>query len=284
MTQIWDDLGAVDPKVLGGARLQTHHAVQWVARVARANLAPMPDDSQINMGWDGDQAALVSHPLQTKLGVALCFGLRIDTMTLIALRDQTVADQFALDGQTHAAAGAWLDRLAAGAGLALPSGETLPYAIPAHPVGDGVAYSCSLHRREFAALARWFAAGADLIGEIHTGLPPGAASPLRCWPHHFDIATLWTLGEGDPESAPSIGIGLSPGDRYYPQPYFYVSPWPYPSPDRLVPLPTGDWHISDLVAAILTGERIARMHDRRGETRQFLDAAISVARRLLAVP
>jgi hypothetical protein len=282
MTQVWDDLGAIDPKVLGGARLQTHHAVQWVARTARANLAPMPDDSQINLGWDRDQAALVTHPLQTKVGVALRFGFRIETMALIALRDQTVADQFALDGQTHAAAGAWLDRLAAGAGLALPSGEAMPYAIPAHPVGDGAAYSCALHRGEFAALARWFAAGDDILGEIHDDLSPGSARPVRCWPHHFDIATLWTLGAGDAENAPAIGIGLSPGDRHYPQPYFYVSPWPYPSSDRLIPLPTGDWHIGDFVAAILTGDRIAGMTDRRAGTRQFLDAAINVSRSLVA--
>jgi hypothetical protein len=59
---------------------------------------------------------------------------------------------------------------------------------------------------------------------------PGA---VRCWPHHFDIATLLSLGRGDPEGAAAIGIGMSPGDAYYPQPHFYISPWPAPPADAL---------------------------------------------------
>jgi hypothetical protein len=112
-------------------------------------------------------------------------------------------------------------------------------------------------------------------------LPQGAASAVRCWPHHFDIATLWTLGDGDAETAPSVGIGMSPGDSHYPLPYFYVSPWPRPAPEQLPPLPVpGHWHSQDFISAILTGDQIVAMKDRRGETRQFLDAAIAVARDL----
>jgi hypothetical protein len=285
MAQDWDDLGAVDPTTLGEARLQAHHAVQWVTRAARANLTPMPDDSQTNLGWDRGNAALVSHDLPVRSDAPLRVGLQIATMTLIILRGGALAEQFALDGRSHAEAGAWLDRLAAAAGLALPGGETLPYAIPAHPVGDGAPYAAAAQRSEFVALAHWFAAADDILGEIHARLPQGEASPLRCWPHHFDIATLWTLGDGDAENAPSIAIGLSPGDSYYPQPYFYVSPWPRPAPEKLPPLAApGHWHTADFIGAILSGDAVAAMADRRNGTRQFLDAAIAAARGLVAKP
>jgi hypothetical protein len=277
----WDELGAVDPNALGEARLQAHHAVQWATRAARANLMPMPGDSDSNLGWDRAQAALVSHNLPAKTDLPLRIGLRIEAMTLIALRGATVIDQFALDGKRHDQAGAWLDRLALGVGLTLPSGATPPYAIPIHAVGNGAAYAVAAHRAEFVAIAQWFAIADETLGEIRAGLPQGAASVVRCWPHHFDIATLWTLGDGDAEAAPSVGIGMSAGDGYYAQPYFYVSPWPRPAPDRLPPLPAaGHWHMQDFISAILTAEAIVAMKDRRGETRQFLDVTIAAARDL----
>jgi hypothetical protein len=281
----WDDLGALGPTALSEARLQAHHAVQWVTLVARANLMPMPGDSETNLGWDGLRAALVSHDLPSKTDQPLRIGLRIATMTLIAVRGATVIDRFDFDGKRHADAGAWLDRVAIGAALALPSGATLPYAIPAHPVGTGAAYAVGTERAAFDALATWFAVADEILNHIRAGLPQGAASAARCWPHHFDLAALWTLGDGDAETAPSVGIGMCPGDGYYRQPYFYVSPWPRPSSEELPPLATpGHWHTQDFIAAILTGEQIVAMKDRRNETRQFLDTAIAIARDLALKP
>ena len=282
MTPSWDDLGKIDPKALWEARLQAHHAVQWVARAAIANIAAMPGNTQSNMGWSHDHGALVSHELRGR-GNALCIGLALATMTLIVLRDTSVIDHFALDGKRHAEAGEWLDRILAAAGLALAGGASLAYAIPAHPVGDGATYASGGQRGEFAALANWFACADETLAAIQGALPQGAASLARCWPHHFDIATLWTLGDGDARTAPSVGIGMCPGDAHFAQPYFYVTPWPRPTPERLPPLPPpGDWHSGEFFGAVLAADAIITLPDRAVRTRQFLDAAANVARRLVA--
>jgi len=283
MTPSWDELGKIDPKALWEARLQAHHAVQWVARAACANIMPMPGDTHSNLGWNRDQGALVSHELRGK-GQTLRVGLAIATMTLIVLHDATVViDRFALDGKRHADAGAWLDSTLGAAGLALPGGATLPYAIPTHPVGDGAPYACGPQRGEFAVLANWFACADELLSAIQNALPQGAASVARCWPHHFDIATLWTLGEGDVQTAPSVGIGMCPGDIHYAEPYFYVTPWPRPASERLPPLPPpGDWHTKEFTSAVLAGAAIVALPDRAVRVRQFLDAAVNVAQRLVA--
>ena len=283
MTPSWDHLSNIDPKALWEARLQAHHAVQWVARAASANIMPMPGDTQFNMGWDRDRGALLSHELRGR-SERLRVGLAVATMRLLVLRGTIVSDYFVLDGRTHADAGAWLDRILSAAGFALASGATLPYAIPAHPVGDGAAYASGPQRDEFAVLANWYACADDVLSDVHSRLPQGAASPLRCWPHEFDIATLWTLGDGDRQTKPSIDIGLSPGDRCFAQPYFYVLPWPQPEPEKLPPLPPpGDWHTSEFTGAVLTAEAIVTLPaDRAIRTRQFLDAAVSVARGLVA--
>src|SRR5262249_7419760 len=46
-------LRGFDRRGWGGPRLQAHHAVQWLARAARAYIPPQPDDEHTNLGWDG---------------------------------------------------------------------------------------------------------------------------------------------------------------------------------------------------------------------------------------
>lgn len=282
MTPSWDELGSIDPKALWEARLQAHHAVQWVARAACANLPTMPGDTQSNFGWDRERGTLVSHELRGS-NDTLRVGLAVRTMTLIVTRDVTVIDHFVLDGQVDTDAGIWLDRILDTAGLALAGGATLSYAIPAHPVGDGAAYVCGPQHGEFGAVANWFACADEVLGAVHDALQHGPADPVRCWPHHFDIATLWIPSNGDTLMAPSVEIGMSPGDGYYAQPYFYVTPRPQPTLEKLPPLPApGDWHTNEYFGAVLTGDALVALRDRADRTRQFLDAAVSVAQRLVA--
>ena len=105
-------------------------------------------------------------------------------------------------------------------------------------------------------LRAWFAAASSAIEELARA--HDNASPVRCWPHHFDLATLLTLDPGaDAEDARSVGIGFCSGDGNYDQPYFYVTPWPYPDASALTDLSKGTfWHTKDWTGAILTGEQI----------------------------
>ena len=49
----WRSLRDIDKVRLSGARLQAHHAIQWLARAARAYIPPQPDDGQhqFDLGW-----------------------------------------------------------------------------------------------------------------------------------------------------------------------------------------------------------------------------------------
>jgi hypothetical protein len=285
MPQGWKTLGAVAPTALVDARLQAHHAVQWVTRLARANLPSQPDDSHTNLGWSRRRRALESHRLAGRDGTSVIAGLRLDRMRLFVANETTLLAECALDGRSDAAAGAWIDRMADARGLRPASGVPLPYALPHHPIADGAAYSWTIAPANFAELARWFDAAADILEETRGELAattPGP-SPVRCWPHHFDTATLLSLGTGDAETAASVGIGMSPGDDFYALPYFYVSPWPAPSVEALPRLaPPGHWHTQGFVGAVATGDRIVAMVKRRNTVRRFLDAAVEISRRLVA--
>ena len=187
-----------EPTALAAARALAHRAVQWPARAARANLEPVPDDSHTSLSWDPIMAALLSQPLKGGARV----GLRLAVHELVFTKGKHT-EACALAGKPDAEAGEWLDARLAAEGLKPASEVKLSYDMPptlfARPADEAP---------RLAALAVWFAAGAELLEELrkkYQRLKPG---PVRCRPHHFDIASVVELGGGR-----AIGIGLSPGDE-----------------------------------------------------------------------
>lgn len=103
------------------------------------------------------------------------------------------------------------------------------------------------------------------------------ASAVRVWPHHFDIATLITLDDGDAERARSVGVGLSPGDGGIPQPYFYVTPWPYPESKFGPKLPwNGYWHSKGWFGAVQRGEHVPDEEGARWFLRMAVNGAMGI--------
>lgn len=264
------------PTALAAARTLAHRGVQWPARAAWANLAPAADDSHTSLAWDAEMAALLGQPLAGGVRV----GLRIGVNELV-FTTKTRCDALALAGPPDAEVGAWLDGKLTGEGLKPASGVKLPYEMPptlfARPAEEVP---------HFATLSLWFAAAADVLEELrkkYRRYRPGPG-PVRCWPHHFDIAFLVALEEGPPESARSIGIGVSPGDGYYAQPYLYVSPYPRPDTEDLPALPRGGrWHTKDFFGAVATGMDILELSDPRKGLIAIADAAVKESLKRLRV-
>lgn len=264
------------PTALAAARTLAHRGVQWPARAAWANLAPAADDSHTSLAWDAEMAALLGQPLDGGVRV----GLRIGVHELV-FTTKTRCDALSLAGKPDAEIGAWLDARLAGEGLKPASGVKLPYEMPptlfARPAEEVP---------HFATLSLWFAAAADVLEELrkkYRRYRPGPG-PVRCWPHHFDIAFLVALEEGPPESARSIGIGVSPGDGYYAQPYLYVSPYPKPDTENLPALPPGGrWHTKDFFGAVATGMDLLELSDPRKGLIAIAEAAVKESLKRLQV-
>jgi hypothetical protein len=209
----WERVGSVESGSLASARLALHWASQAVA-AAGASLAPPKDDaSHTALAWLVNERAVA--------GVVLPHGgraaLRFESFELFVANDlgEARGPSLSLVGRTLDEAIAWLGENLGG-NLTRPAHE-----LPPSPIATGGRFEKGSieARRE---LARWF-------DDAALALAPFAAleiaAPIRVWPHHFDIATLLTFGsEGDK----TIGVGLSPGDQSYAEPYFYVTPWPSP--------------------------------------------------------
>lgn len=275
----WTTLGGKSPTALVKARSVAHHAAQWPGRAARANLEAKADDSHSAYTWDAERGVLFSQPMGGEVRV----GLRLAGLALVLMRGKLVLDTYELAGRRDSMVGVWLDSALRALSLKPATEVTLPYTIPSHPVARGSAYSFSGEAESFEELVRWFSAGADLLADSQSFGESGASEVL-CWPHHFDLGTVIALDPAGAEHARSVGMGLSPGDHYYPQPYIYVSPYPAPkhaTPPVLPPL--GHWHTEGFAGAIALGESIVRSEDRRNEVGAFARAAYDACRVQLGV-
>jgi len=236
---------------LADARLQLHWAAQLLARFGDARVESRADTSHSSLTWDSEGYRFRGEPDSSGRRlefdpIGLCYRMS-------GPGDASV--EFSLRGRTLEEAFSWLASLP-GEESRLELGEP---DLPAHPVSSGSAFDPDAD--DVAELAAWFHGAHTALEEVRAAHP--TASPVRIWPHHFDIAVLITIDsadvEPDAEKARSVGAGMTPGDTTYGEPYWYVTPWPYPAnPDLSVlpELPSGaGWHTEGWIGGVLRGEQ-----------------------------
>lgn len=274
----WNGIGVVSAGELAEARVQAHYAAQWLARGARNFVPAADDDSHTALSWNAEHQALITQPIEGGKG-PFSLGLKIDGISLIIVTDRANTP-VPLQGHTESQVEAWVRACLLEQGADRDKAlnfRPLPYEMPDHAIASGGTYGDGLADASLTELASWFDGAATRLNEgpsDETG-----ASPVRLWPHHFDIATLISLDDVGGEDARSIGVGLSPGDETYGTPYFYVSPWPYPDKDALPELGAGHWHTEGYTAAILEAADITGGADAGA----FLSEAAAACKDLLSV-
>jgi len=267
----WRPVGLVDFTRLREARFNAHYALQWLARAARAYIAPKPDDGHTNLGWDEGFNGFTTH-----LFSGMRLGLRLPDLTLALLDKGRLAHSLPLHGQTEAQIRGWLGTQMQELNLAPAKlDEPLPYSLPPHPLAEGARYDATV-AEPLRELAAWYANGHHALSALKErlagrGLP---APDVRLWPHHFDLDCLTVIGQGAAYAVPTMGAGFSSGDHYYEEPYFYISLYPRPDLAALPALEApGHWHKDDFLAAVAPASGILALRDRQAETEAFLHSA-----------
>jgi len=273
----WQYVGRVAATGLVDARQQLHHALQIIVSAPISYLEKRADDSHTNLEWLPELKSLGTNWLER--GTRMRLALRPETLSLLAIdANEQVVSEFTLSGQTTDGAVAWLRGVLTAAGYDRAAFTTHKhYEIPSHPVAFGATYDLG-DAAPFAELGRYYSNAHWLTSRVAAARSD--AAPPRCWPHHFDLATLITLPRVAGRTDRSVGVGLSPGDDSYAEPYFYVGPYPHPRTDRLRPLGSlGTWHTHGWVGAVLRGSEIAAFDEpRQGDAvRAFADAAIEAS-------
>jgi len=279
----WRPLRGVDQRQLREARLQAHHAVQWLARAARAYVPPQPDDGHTSLVWDEVLNGFVTHSLSDETRISL--KITDLTLGLHGPHRLTPVRSLALPGHREEEPRRWLGEQLAARGFDASALDAVsPYQIPAHAIDRGGAYDAIGSAAALAELAAWYSNAQIAFAGVHkqTARLNLAASPICCWPHHFDLATSIRLPLQNTATDGFIGAGFSPADEYYDEPYFYVSIYPEPAPATLPMLPAmGHWHTREFTAGVKLSHKILAAKNRASETRDFLEGTVAIALQIL---
>lgn len=278
-TSGWKHLGAVPPSSVGSARLEVYAAAWLVSAVGRTLALPEDDHGHVSLSWDEGEGALVGRRVERIRPIRASF--RPDRSELRLTADEVdPIGSLALEGRTVAEARAWLE--AALAALGTDADADRP-SLPA-PLEGPLEMAFVAPGLPALEIAAWLSNAAALLQQIAVAAGE-AASPVRCWPHHLDIATLITVQpDPDPEQARSIGVGLSLGDARIKQPYWYVGVWPIPADPVLPELQVGVWNTEGWLGPCLTGEAVVgagSAAEQEEAARLFLDSAIQSAGQIL---
>lgn len=268
--------GELQPTELRDARVQLHWAAQVLSAAADGWLPPQPDDSHTNMAWLAERGAVVGNAMPSGLRLELAPG-GFELRVLHA--DRPVA-ALTLTGRTLTDAMQWADAQIASAESGPSRGiRARDYAMPEYPVGAAGA-TFSPDPTALAELAGWFTHADLVLREVASR--ERFALPVRIWPHHLDAGSISFLDEPGPSSR-QIGFGLSLGDDYYEQPYFYVTAFPLPSAPHFLSLTGGGfWRDQPpFIGAVLLGASIAAATDPLTASRSFLESAVAASRTLI---
>ena len=277
----WARLAAVAPTDLANATLELHWATQFIAAAGQSFAEPREDDSHRGMTWHASRRGFVGEPFAGKYPFRV--GLRPADMTLQLLdRTDEPLGSLPLAGKTLEDGYEWMMSGLANYMGRLPEIVRPDFDLPSHAVQNGARFSDG-QQNELATLSGLYESAAALQGEIAAGHE--SASEVRCWPHHFDIATLVTVEQAeDAEASKTIGIGMSPSGGDPDGWYWYVTPWPYPDADALPALDgPGGWHTEGWVGAVLSGHEVVAADEafREAVVRKFVDVSVGAALSLL---
>jgi len=254
--------------------------------LGRSYLAPSAEDVQANLDWSGTHGALLGRKVKTDSGDVQA-GLVLAELTLILVKEGEVLDRLPLAQRTMNEAIGWIKHQLADSGLD-PEGlsDHIPYDLPPYAQLMGRPFERE-QAAVFDAMGIYYA-NADLTLKSLCRREP-QASVVKCWPHHFDLATLMSFDLAD--EIRYIGVGFSPADaeQGFEEPYYYVNYHPQPEqlPSTLPPFEAGGaWTTQHWVGSILTATELTSTLNYEQQQRMaeaFMAQSVQAGKQILAI-
>lgn len=268
----WKNIKGVDLEILKKNRKSLHQAVQIVGAFPRNLLPHDPTDATASLEWNSKNQSLESLHI-TNADRSVKVGLVLDSFELYIDTDGVKNASIQLSGKSVNGGMDWLKKELSELNIEADHlNLELPYEIENYDYSQVL--SIDDHAtKEYGIL---YQNTQNSLQNVTSKWKE--AYDIRCWPHHFDLATLIPL-ETDPkgEILKSIGVGLSPGDEGIEEPYIYVNIWPQVDLEALekYSLPIGYWNKEGWSGAVLTYSQILNAKDQGAEYQSFIDFAIN---------
>jgi hypothetical protein len=283
MNTSWQILDTINTQDLTEARLQLHYGIQFIAATGSALAEPLPDFSHTSLNWNPDLEVFVGAPIMTAKPFRVALDPVMLTSILLDKHYETIS-VFPLHQKTLTEGMAWLKGEVARLGADASKIELLSYPedFPDHAIAYGTPFNVEKAEAERQELSFYYANTQLVLQEIVADVED--ASPIHIWPHHFDMATLIFMPIQRRGELITVGVGLFPGDTNYAEPYWYVSPYPYPAPENLPFLDgEGFWHTQEWLGGVLPASRLTQDSGEAQvkQVKSFLQSAIDASKQLL---
>ncbi len=192
---------------------EVHKIIQYLAAAGNSFLPRKQDDSHTNLQSLTSCGCLTTRPLN-KNGDVLAFSYSSFTLEWWIYQGDKI--KLSLDGTTHHDIVKWITERTKANGITKPYKTQMHYELPYNQVDEYYTFHLEnkprlneiMHYRILAHLAL-----EDTLQELkpHT--------EIRVWPHHFDIASLYTINKSKKHI---IGLGMSIPDSTNNGFYLYV--------------------------------------------------------------
>lgn len=230
-------------------RFELHQALQLVGAVGRSFSPDSVEDEFGSLIWNGDTRCLTSVAIGDNNKITAAMDMERFEINLLAA-DNKKLSSIKCRNRTYKNLTKKLRKNLDALGLeGAKLNLKLPYEIPVYATTSNKKFK-GKNSGYFREMTNLFQNAALIISSYQNQFEN--ASELRCWPHHFDIATSITFPKPNDEKD-YMGIGFSPGDENYNRAYYYINLWPAPNtkPGDLPTLDKGKWNTEGWFGATL---------------------------------
>ena len=278
----WPQLTVADLQHLNAATEPIHVAAQLISMAGKFFLPHQSDDSHTNMGWDVDQKYLIGHPLPTSVPLRLALQPASMKLLIIYSEDQVV-EELSLGGKTLEEAVAWVKRELTGHWFGTDSYRIdLHYDMPAYSLLRGGTFAAP-EGAGYVAFGKARELGQQVMEAYAAEF--AHASPVRTWPHHFDMGTYVPIRLDESGGVVnSLTMGLAIADSEVDEYFFYLTSWSREgkyATEPLSELPSGGcWGLKDDAGAVLKLSEVVRHPSAEAQMQAistFLEAAIGAS-------
>ena len=246
---------------------QYHIAIQVVVLPGRSYLQKSPRDEHATLELDNHRNSLVGKWISCKNNRWRC-GISMEQKK-IYFEEEGSPEPLEADfrNKTFNELMLWLEESLATAGFSVSSlNSTTPYKLPDYTKQKTPL--CFDRNNGFEFFFPFYKNSSFLFENFKKYVDVHCEN--RLWPRHLNQKiSIMIKDSGEPSTSTYLGLGMSPGDQYYDEPYLYVNCWPYLEGD--LPEPSvGFWHIDDWVGTVFLFSDLAKFSNQRDIANQFL--------------
>ncbi len=266
MEHTWHHLQAdLDLEILAETRKQAHQAVQNVSAVGRCFLGVLDSDENANLEWVPELQRLAGRWIDGNIVFRSSLDFTNFAVHLVNEKLESISS-VEVNGKRQGIVMVWLEEQISTLGFnSSDITLDLPYEIPEYPQAKKKPFDVDMIY--IHELGKYFNNAHYVLSQFKQEV--SGFGPVKSWPHHFDMSCMDIIKDtGNPETTATLNIGMSPGDETFNEPYFFVTPWPYPDEDELKPIKRGQWYFENWAGAILKASDILYLPEKE----QYLTA------------